>query len=65
MTGVVNKFQRILGLNFQKILENFTTIPKDLKPVFYFTWNTILTKLGWRDYCRCCTIPANEDGLLH
>lgn len=35
MTGVVNKFQRILGLRVSDNLKDFTNIPDDLKPVVF------------------------------
>lgn len=45
MTGVVNKFQRILGLKLPENMREFINLPKELKPIVLFrTWNTILTK---------------------
>jgi predicted neutral ceramidase superfamily lipid hydrolase len=44
MTGVVNKFQRILGLKVSENLKNFITIPAEKKPVLFRTWNTIRIK---------------------
>ena len=35
MTGVVNKFQRILGLKVSESLKDYTTIPEDLKPIVF------------------------------
>lgn len=37
MTGVVNKFQRILGLKVSEKLAKFTNIPDDEKPVVFVT----------------------------
>ncbi|WP_457616464.1 aminotransferase class V-fold PLP-dependent enzyme [Lutibacter sp.] len=37
MTGVINKFQRILGLKVSENLKKHTTIPKELKPVVFIT----------------------------
>ena len=33
MTGVVNKFQRILGLRVPEMLQDYTDIPKEIKPI--------------------------------
>ena len=35
MTGVVNKFQRILGLKVSENLKDYTVIPEDLKPIVF------------------------------
>jgi len=35
MTGVVNKFQRILGLKVSESLKDYTTIPEELKPIVF------------------------------
>ena len=35
MTGVVNKFQRILGLKVSESLKDHTTIPEELKPIVF------------------------------
>ena len=37
MTGVVNKFQRILGLRIPENFKEFTKIPENLKPVVFFS----------------------------
>lgn len=37
MTGVVNKFQRILGLKVPENLEKYTQIPDEIKPVVFIT----------------------------
>jgi selenocysteine lyase/cysteine desulfurase len=37
MTGVINKFQRILGLKIPENLKEFTTIPKELKPIVFIS----------------------------
>ena len=33
MTGVINKFQRILGLKIPENLKSFTTVPAEKKPI--------------------------------
>tara|TARA_R110002051_G_scaffold3706_1_gene19923 strand:- start:1490 stop:2977 length:1488 start_codon:yes stop_codon:yes gene_type:complete len=35
MTGVVNKFQRILGLKVAEKLKDFTSVPEDLRPIVF------------------------------
>jgi hypothetical protein len=40
MTGVVNKFQRILGLKVPENLKDFINVPADKKPVFYISHGT-------------------------
>ena len=37
MTGVVNKFQRILGLKIPENLREFTNIPKEKKPIVFIS----------------------------
>lgn len=37
MTGVVNKFQRILGLKIPENLKEFTNIPKEMKPIVFIS----------------------------
>ena len=37
MTGVVNKFQRILGLKVQDSLKEFTKVPEEKKPIVFIT----------------------------
>jgi hypothetical protein len=36
MTGVVNKFQRILGLKVPENLKDFINVPADKKPVVLY-----------------------------
>ena len=37
MTGVVNKFQRILGLRISDNLKKYTQVPEELKPIVFIT----------------------------
>jgi selenocysteine lyase/cysteine desulfurase len=37
MTGVVNKFQRILGLKIPENLKEYTTIPKEKRPIVFIS----------------------------
>lgn len=66
MTGVINKFQRILGLKVPENLREFTTIPEEMRPVVFIshmehhsnqtTWLETIAKVE--------VIPPNEDGLF-
>ena len=45
MTGVVNKFQRILGLKVSENLKAYTNIPEEIRPiVFVSIWSITQTK---------------------
>ena len=37
MTGVVNKFQRILGLKIPENIKEFTNIPQEMKPIVFIS----------------------------
>jgi len=37
MTGVVNKFQRLLGLRIPENLKEFTSIPEEIRPIVFIT----------------------------
>ncbi len=37
MTGVVNKFQRILGLKIPENIRKYTNIPDEIRPVVFIT----------------------------
>ncbi|WP_299101769.1 aminotransferase class V-fold PLP-dependent enzyme [uncultured Winogradskyella sp.] len=66
MTGVVNKFQRILGLKVPENLKEFTTIPDEMRPVVFIshmehhsnqtTWLETMAKVE--------VVPPNEEGLF-
>jgi len=66
MTGVVNKFQRILGLKIPENLREFTNVPKDLKPVVFIShMEHHSNQTSWIEtIADVVIIPANEDGLL-
>ena len=66
MTGVVNKFQRILGLKIPENLKEFTTIPKELKPVVFIShMEHHSNQTSWLETrADVIVIPANEDGLF-
>jgi selenocysteine lyase/cysteine desulfurase len=66
MTGVINKFQRILGLKVPENLRSFIAIPAEMKPVVFIshmehhsnqtTWLETIADVE--------VIPAGEDGLF-
>lgn len=66
MTGVVNKFQRILGLKFPENIREFTIIPKELKPVVFIShMEHHSNQTSWLETIADVEIiPANEDGLF-
>ncbi|WP_295336817.1 aminotransferase class V-fold PLP-dependent enzyme [Flavobacterium sp.] len=66
MTGVVNKFQRILGLRIPENLKAFTNIPEEVKPIVFIShMEHHSNQTSWLEtIADVVVIPANEDGLL-
>jgi selenocysteine lyase/cysteine desulfurase len=66
MTGVVNKFQRILGLKVSEGLKEFTNVPDDLKPVVFIThMEHHSNQTSWLEtIAETKIIPYNESGLI-
>jgi selenocysteine lyase/cysteine desulfurase len=66
MTGVVNKFQRILGLRIPENLKEFTTIPDAIKPIVFIShMEHHSNQTSWLEtIADVVVIPANEDGLF-
>ena len=66
MTGVVNKFQRILGLKIPENLKDFTAIPAALKPVVFIShMEHHSNQTSWLEtIADVVVIPADEEGLL-
>ncbi len=66
MTGVVNKFQRILGLKLPENLKAFTDIPEAIKPIVFIShMEHHSNQTSWLEtIADVVVIPANEDGLL-
>lgn len=66
MTGVVNKFQRILGLKIPESLKEFTTIPEDIKPVVFIShMEHHSNQTSWLETIADVeVIPATENGLF-
>jgi selenocysteine lyase/cysteine desulfurase len=66
MTGVVNKFQRILGLRIPENLKEFTTIPQALKPIVFIShMEHHSNQTSWLETIADVeVIPANTEGLF-
>jgi selenocysteine lyase/cysteine desulfurase len=66
MTGVVNKFQRILGLKVSESLKNYTTIPDDLKPIVFVShMEHHSNQTSWLETIADVeVVPCNEEGLV-
>ncbi|PIP77572.1 MAG: selenocysteine lyase, partial [Ignavibacteria bacterium CG22_combo_CG10-13_8_21_14_all_37_15] len=66
MTGVVNKFQRILGLRVSEQLKDFFTLPEELKPVVFIThMEHHSNQTSWLETIADVVIlPPNEEGLV-
>ena len=66
MTGVVNKFQRILGLRIPENLKEFAVIPEALKPIVFIShMEHHSNQTSWLETIADVeVIPANEEGLL-
>jgi selenocysteine lyase/cysteine desulfurase len=66
MTGVVNKFQRILGLRIPENLKEFATIPDAIKPVVFIShMEHHSNQTSWLEsIADVVVIPACEKGLF-
>lgn len=66
MTGVVNKFQRILGLKVSENLKNHTTIPQELKPIVFVShMEHHSNQTSWLETIADVeVVPCDVDGLL-
>jgi selenocysteine lyase/cysteine desulfurase len=66
MTGVINKFQRILGLKIPENLQKYTTIPEDIKPVVFIThMEHHSNQTSWLEtIAKVEVIPPGEEGLF-
>lgn len=67
MTGVVNKFQRILGLRVPEILQKHTTIPNELKPVVFIShMEHHSNQTSWLETIADVeVIPYDKNGLIN
>ena len=66
MTGVINKFQRILGLRIPEILQPFSKIPKAFKPVVFIShMEHHSNQTSWLEtIADVVVIPYDEEGLV-
>jgi len=66
MTGVINKFQRILGLRIPESLANYAMIPPELKPVVFIThMEHHSNQTSWEETIADVEIiPCQETGLV-
>ena len=66
MTGVVNKFQRILGLKVAENLKEFTNVPKELKPIVFIShMEHHSNQTSWLEtIADVAIIPCEESGLI-
>jgi len=66
MTGVINKFQRILGLKVPENLRKFTAIPEEKKPVVFVThMEHHSNQTSWLEtIAKVVVIPACPQGLI-
>ena len=66
MTGVVNKFQRILGLKIPENLKQYTNIPKELTPIVFIShMEHHSNQTSWLETTAdVVVIPADKNGLF-
>lgn len=66
MTGVINKFQRILGLKIPELLREFTQVPETLKPVVFIShMEHHSNHTSWLEtIADVVIIPYDKDGLI-
>lgn len=66
MTGVVNKFQRILGLKVPENLRKFTNIPDEIRPVVFIShMEHHSNQTSWLEtIAKVEVVPPDEDGLF-
>ncbi|NND12002.1 MAG: aminotransferase class V-fold PLP-dependent enzyme [Flavobacteriaceae bacterium] len=66
MTGVVNKFQRILGLKVPENLRKFASIPEEVRPVVFIShMEHHSNQTSWLEtMAKVVIIPAGKDGLF-
>lgn len=66
MTGVVNKFQRILGLKVSENLKHHTTIPDELRPIVFVShMEHHSNQTSWLETIADVeVVPCNNEGLV-
>ena len=65
MTGVVNKFQRILGLKVSESLKDYTIIPEELKPIVFVShMEHHSNQTSWLEtIADVVVVPCDDAGL--
>ncbi len=66
MTGVINKFQRILGLKIPELLKDYTQIPEELRPVVFIShMEHHSNQTSWLEtIADTIVIPYDSTGLI-
>ena len=66
MTGVVNKFQRILGLKVSENLKDHTTIPDEIRPIVFVShMEHHSNQTSWLETIADVeVVPCNDAGLV-
>ena len=66
MTGVVNKFQRLLGLKISENLKEYTNVPDALRPVVFIThMEHHSNQTSWLEtIAKVEIVPSDEEGLF-
>ena len=66
MTGVINKFQRILGLKVSENLKEHTTIPEEIKPIVFVShMEHHSNQTSWLEtIADVVVVPCNKEGTI-
>ena len=66
MTGVVNKFQRILGLKVSENLKDHTNIPEEIRPIVFIShMEHHSNQTSWLETIADVeVVPCNSEGLV-
>lgn len=66
MTGVVNKFQRILGLKVSENLKDHTTVPEEIRPIVFVShMEHHSNQTSWLEtIADVVVVPCNDAGLV-
>jgi len=66
MTGVVNKFQRILGLKVSESLKDHTNIPEEIRPIVFIShMEHHSNQTSWLEtIADVVVVPCNAEGLI-
>jgi len=66
MTGVINKFQRILGLKIPELLQPYAVIPKEIKPIVFVShMEHHSNQTSWLEtIADVVVLPYDKTGLI-